>query len=150
MLVLNTNIELDSSVDVVTRLWINDWGTVASLTVKERDFYIFQTLQAGSGAHPASFSMTTKVAFTGDKTVGEWSWRFTSVQSVVKNVWSNTITAPYAFMEYKGTNLTWPECKAHHTHTCTQRRAEIPKSSLVKPFENTVKREKICQPSTYA
>jgi hypothetical protein len=139
MLVLNINIEHGSSVDVVTRLWTNDWGTVVSFTVKARDFYILQTLQKGSGAHPASFSMSTGVAFTGDKTVGEWSWQFTSVQPGIKNVWSNTTTAPYALIVYTGTALTSPKC---NTHTYTQRRAEICKCSFVKPFENTAKRRK--------
>jgi hypothetical protein len=73
VLVLNINLEHDSLVGVVTKPWSNDRGTVVPFTVKALDFYILQTLTKSSGAHPASFSVSTWVAFTGGKAARELS-----------------------------------------------------------------------------
>ena len=45
----------------------NDWLSLDSARVRipaeSRDFYLLQTVQTGSGAHPASYSMRTGVFF---------------------------------------------------------------------------------------
>jgi len=118
----------------------NDWGTAVPFTVKARDFLYPPNPETGSGAKRALFWMSIVVAFTGDKTAEEWRRQFTSAQLGVKNVWGNTITAPICNhgVHRDSFNFNWMQ----HTHTRTQRRAEIPKCSLVKPFENTAKRRK--------
>jgi hypothetical protein len=40
----------------------------------------FDTVQTGSGAHPASYPMGTGSSFPGGKAVGAWSWPLTSIQ----------------------------------------------------------------------
>jgi hypothetical protein len=39
--------------------------------------YIYNRVQNGSGAHPASYPMGTRGSFPRGKAVGPWSWPFT-------------------------------------------------------------------------
>jgi hypothetical protein len=39
-----------------------------------RDFSLFHSVQTGSGAHPAFYSLNTEDNFLEDKVAGAWSW----------------------------------------------------------------------------
>jgi hypothetical protein len=43
------------------------------------DFSFLHRAQAGSGAHPASYTMGTAGSFPGGKTAAAWSWLLTSI-----------------------------------------------------------------------
>jgi hypothetical protein len=43
------------------------------------NFSLHHRFQNGSGAHPASYPMSTRDYFPGDKAAGAWSWPFTSM-----------------------------------------------------------------------
>jgi hypothetical protein len=43
------------------------------------NFSLHHRVQNGSGAHPASYTMGTRVSFPGGKAAGSWSWPLTSI-----------------------------------------------------------------------
>jgi hypothetical protein len=43
-----------------------------------QDFCPIHVVQAGCGAHPASYLMGTRESFSGGKATGAWSWSLTS------------------------------------------------------------------------
>jgi hypothetical protein len=71
----------DSTVNVVTRLWDGRLDYKGSFPVGAGNFF-FDTVQIGSGAHPALYPRGTGgCSFPGGKEVGVWSWPLTSIQS---------------------------------------------------------------------
>jgi hypothetical protein len=53
-LVLSLIVDRDSSVDIATRYWLDGWGS------NPGGGEIFESVQTGPGAHPASFTMSTR------------------------------------------------------------------------------------------
>jgi hypothetical protein len=43
------------------------------------NFCLHHRFQTDSGAHPASYSMSTRASFPGGKAAGAWSWQLTSI-----------------------------------------------------------------------
>jgi hypothetical protein len=52
------------------------------------------SVQTGSGAHPASYPLGTRVSFTGSKAAGAWSWPLTSNQDGSKECLALYIQSP--------------------------------------------------------
>jgi hypothetical protein len=44
-----------------------------------KDVSLLHSVQADSGAHPASYPMGTGGSFPGDKAAGVWSWPLVSI-----------------------------------------------------------------------
>jgi hypothetical protein len=54
----------DIVVDIVTRLWIADRGTVLRLPAAARDSFLLRRVQTLSGTHAASYSTEASICFT--------------------------------------------------------------------------------------
>jgi len=51
----------------------------ATETSGGREFSFYHRVENGSGAHRASYTMSTRGTFPGDKAAGSWSWPLTSI-----------------------------------------------------------------------
>ena len=60
-----------ASIGVVTRLQAGRSGV--RFPAGERDFYVLENSQTGSGAHPVCYSMGTRGSFPGNKAAVAWS-----------------------------------------------------------------------------
>jgi hypothetical protein len=58
---------LDSSVGIVTRLQVDDRGSIPG---RATDFSVIHNVQTGSGNHPATYPMGTLGSVTRDKAAG--------------------------------------------------------------------------------
>jgi hypothetical protein len=70
---LAPSVRRDSSVGVATRLRVRWLGNRGSIPGRDRDFSCLHNVQTGSGAHPASYSMSTRGFFPGVKATGAWN-----------------------------------------------------------------------------
>jgi hypothetical protein len=52
---------------------------------RARDFYIFHSIQTGSGAHLASYPMDTRGSFHGGKAAGVSNWTFIDLNVVLRS-----------------------------------------------------------------
>jgi hypothetical protein len=50
------------------------WTAGVRFLAGARDFSLLHSVQTGSGAHPASCPMGTKVPFSGSRAAGAWNW----------------------------------------------------------------------------
>jgi hypothetical protein len=66
----------DSSVGIEMSYGLDGLGSIPS---RGRDFSLHHSVDAGSGAHPASYTMSIKGSFPGNKATGEWSSPLTSI-----------------------------------------------------------------------
>jgi hypothetical protein len=57
--------------------WATGWTAWVRCPVG-KFFFLFYSIQTGSGAHPASYPMDTGGYFPGGRAGGQWSWPFTS------------------------------------------------------------------------
>jgi hypothetical protein len=80
-----------------------NWGSVIALTAtKIKKFLLFQNVQTGPEAHPASYAVGTEV-----KWLGHYVYHSCPPSVEVKNKWNNTYTSLYAFMAWTGTTSTF-------------------------------------------
>jgi hypothetical protein len=63
-------------------------------------FSLFQHIHIGSGAHAASYSMSTGDLFLGVKWLGHEAYYSTPSTAEVTNVWSYTSTPSYIFITW--------------------------------------------------
>jgi hypothetical protein len=63
----------DSSVGVALDYGLDDRGSRVRFPAGAGNFYLHHRVQNGSGAHPASYPMGTRVSFYGGKAAGAWS-----------------------------------------------------------------------------
>jgi hypothetical protein len=62
----------------IAQLYSAGWSVVRD-PAGSRNFSLHHRLQKGSGAHPAFYSMGTRVFFPVGKAAGAWSWPLTSI-----------------------------------------------------------------------
>jgi hypothetical protein len=60
----------DSSVGIVLGYELGDWGSRVRFPAGAGNFSLHHRLQNGSGTHPASYPMGTRVSFSGGKATG--------------------------------------------------------------------------------
>jgi hypothetical protein len=69
----------DSSVGVALGYGLNDRGSRFRFPEVAGNFSLHQRVQNGSGAHPASYPMSTRGSFPGCKAAGAWNWPLKSI-----------------------------------------------------------------------
>jgi hypothetical protein len=69
----------DSSVGTALGYGQDDRGSRVPFPTGVGNFSLHHRVQNGSGAHPASYPMVTRVSFPGGKAAGLWSWPVTSI-----------------------------------------------------------------------
>jgi hypothetical protein len=76
------------------------WTTEGSVLESRwgQEFSFLHVVQAGSGAHPASYPMGTGALSPGVKRSGREADHSTPTSAEVKKTWVYTSTPPYAFM----------------------------------------------------
>jgi hypothetical protein len=62
--------QLVASVVLWRRRKNRNWGSRVRLPARTGNFSLLHRVQAGSGAHPASYTVDTKGSFLGDKAAG--------------------------------------------------------------------------------
>jgi hypothetical protein len=82
----------DSSVGIETGYRLDGRGTT--------DFSLFRSVQAGSGAHPTSYSTPTGGSFPGGKVDGERIWHLSPYNAEVNNSPAIPPLSHYAFMAW--------------------------------------------------
>jgi hypothetical protein len=70
----------DSSVGIALGYGLEDRGSKVRFPVGAGNFSLHNSVQKGSGAHPASYPMGTRGSFPEGKTAGAWSWPLTSIK----------------------------------------------------------------------
>jgi hypothetical protein len=60
----------DSLVGIALDYGLDDWDSRVRVPEGAANFSLHHRVQNGSGAHPASYPMVTRVSFPGGKTVG--------------------------------------------------------------------------------
>jgi hypothetical protein len=73
------NFYLYVSVGIALGYGLDDRGSRVRFAAGAGNFYLHHRIQNGSGAHPASYPMGTRVSFPGDKAAGARSWPLTSI-----------------------------------------------------------------------
>jgi hypothetical protein len=68
-----------SSVSIALGYRLDDRGSRVRFPTGAWNFSLHHRVQNGSGAHPASYPMSTRSSFPGDKAAGAWSWPLTSI-----------------------------------------------------------------------
>jgi hypothetical protein len=58
---------------------LDDRGSRVLFPAGAGTFSLHHRVQNGSGAHPASYPMSTRGSFAGGKAAGAWSWPLTSI-----------------------------------------------------------------------
>jgi hypothetical protein len=66
--------------------------------VGSKNFHFYLIVQAGSGVHPTSYKMGTRVSFLGVKRQGREADHSPPTSAEVKKIWIYTSTALYVFM----------------------------------------------------
>jgi hypothetical protein len=61
------NMRRDSSVGIALVYWLDDRGSGVRFSAGAGNFSLHHRIQNGSGAHPASYPMGTRVSFPGGK-----------------------------------------------------------------------------------
>jgi hypothetical protein len=84
----------DSSVGTALGYGLEDRDSRVRLPVGVRNFSLHHRVQNGSGAHPASYLMSTWGSFPEGKVAWAWSSPITPSSAEVKNAWSYTSTSP--------------------------------------------------------
>jgi len=56
--------------------WATSWtiGVLGFDSAEAGNFSLYHRVQNGSGAHPASYPMCTRISFPGGEAAGAWSW----------------------------------------------------------------------------
>jgi hypothetical protein len=85
----------DSSVGIALGYGLDDWNSTVRFTAGAGNFSLHHCVQNGSGAHPASYPMST-----GGKAAGVWSYHSHPSSAEVKNTWNYTSTPQYIFMSW--------------------------------------------------
>jgi hypothetical protein len=69
----------DGSIGIALGYGLDDRGSKVRFAAGAGNFSLHHRVQKGSGAHPASYPMGTRVSFPGGKAAGAWSWPLTSI-----------------------------------------------------------------------
>jgi hypothetical protein len=69
----------NSSVGIVADYGMDDRMIGVRIPTGAGNFSFHHRIQTGTGAHPASYSVGTRVSFLGGTAAGAWSWPLTSV-----------------------------------------------------------------------
>jgi hypothetical protein len=69
----------DSSVGIATDYGLDDRMIGVRFPAEAGNISLRHRVQAGSGAHPASYPFGNEVSFPGGKAAAEWSWPLTSI-----------------------------------------------------------------------
>jgi hypothetical protein len=78
----STNLQVgsrDSSVGIALGYGLDDRGSMVRFPAGAGNFSLHHRVQNGSGAHPASYPMSTRGSFSEGKADGAWSWLLTSI-----------------------------------------------------------------------
>ena len=102
---LNTIIMSRSSA-VCTHPKTRTWRFGVPVLSGVRNSPLFQNVQTGSAAHPASCSMDAAVLSRGQSGQEGWCRTLTFTITEAKNEWSLSLLLPYAFMARTGISLT--------------------------------------------
>jgi hypothetical protein len=78
----------------VTDCGLDDRGSRVRFPEGAGNCFLHHRVQNGSGAHPASYPMSSKAFFLGGKAAGAWSDHSPPSSAAVKNAWSHTSTPP--------------------------------------------------------
>jgi hypothetical protein len=68
-----------SSVGIALGYGLDDRGSRVWFPAGTANFSLHHRVQNGSGAHPASYQMSTRGSFPGGKAAGSWNWPLTSI-----------------------------------------------------------------------
>jgi hypothetical protein len=69
----------DSSVGIALGYWLDDRGSRVRLPAGDGNFSLHHRVPNGSGVHPGSYPMGTRVSFPGSKEAGAWNWPLTYI-----------------------------------------------------------------------
>jgi hypothetical protein len=84
----------DSSVGIALGYGLDGRSSRVRFPAGAGNFSLHHRVQNGSGAHPASYSMGTRVSFPGGKAAGREADHSPPCSAEVKNAWSYTTTPP--------------------------------------------------------
>jgi hypothetical protein len=85
---------------MATGYGLEDRGSRVRLPAGAGNFSLLHRVQNGSGAHPASYLMSTRGSFPGSKVAGREVDYSPPSSAEVENAWSYTSTPQYVFMAW--------------------------------------------------
>jgi hypothetical protein len=86
------------AVGTATGYGLDEWEVGIRVLKKSKEFSLLHIVETGSGAHSASYSMSTESSFSGVKRQGREADHSTTTSAEVKKTWIYKSTLPYAFM----------------------------------------------------
>jgi hypothetical protein len=86
-----------------------------------QDFSLLYSVQTGSGAHLASYTMGTGGSFPGGKAAGAWSWPLTSILCRDREWWSYISTPPHMSSWPWSFICAWGQKRSRDSRSCLHR-----------------------------
>jgi len=116
-----------SAVGIATGYRLVDRMIGARFPAESGNISLLHRVQIGTAAHPASYPISTRGSFPGDKAAGTWSWPLTPMywrgQECMELHSPNTLSIRGAQLKkHRDNSFTFTESCAHACKTCGELR----------------------------